>query len=200
MASSEKSKSWTQLIASGASAVVQADCAPRADFEDTARKRLEPPVDPYYLTEAASDVIRILKRNGRFETWIDSEFSGLKVTQPALIQALGRLDIPIFTTNYDTLVESVLGLHPVSPTNPSLMIRTASGRYPGVGHIHGVWSEPETCVITLGDYARIVQDKGSGTVHRALSLTRFLVYVGFEAVHNWANERFGSASQQHFLH
>jgi len=208
LASSEKAKSWTQLIESGAAAVVAAGCAPRADFEDTVRRRLEPPVDPYYLTEAASDVIRVLKRNGRFETWIDSEFSGLKVTYPSLIQALGRLEIPIFTTNYDTLVESVLKLHPVSPANPALMIRTASGGYPGVGHVHGVWSDPETCVITLGDYARITHDKGSGTVHRALSLTRSLVYVGFgagiadenfEAVHNWANERFGSVSQQHFL-
>lgn len=208
LASSAGSKSWTQLIESGAATVVAAGCEPRSDFEESVRRRLEPPVDPYYLTEAASDVVRVLKRAGRFESWIDSEFATLKVNHPELIQALGQLDIPIFTTNYDTLVESVLKLQTVSPANPALMIRTASGGYPGIGHVHGVWSEPETCVITLGDYARIALDRGSGTAHRALSLTRSLVYVGFgagmadenfEAVHLWAKERFGSVTQQHFL-
>jgi hypothetical protein len=208
MASSRAAKSWTQLILSGAEKVVSLDQAPRPDWFGSVKSRLEPPTDPYYLTEAASDVVRVLRGSGHYERWLTDEFERQRVDSPELFNSIQGLSMPILTTNYDTLIEDTLKLQSVPPTNPSLLLRVAAGDYSGIGHIHGVWTDPATCVLTQSDYALISQDHGSGTIHRALSLTRSLVYIGFgagvsdanfEAVHNWANERLGATSNTHYL-
>ena len=200
-------KSWVELIRSGARRVSDSGQAPFGDWEEGIEKSLSRD-QTYYITAAASDVARNLRAIGVFSSWIRDEFKNLKITRPDLLEAVSKLRLPILTTNYDTLIEDALTLRSVSPSNPALLQSIVTDRYPAVGHLHGVWTEPDTCVLDFGDYAAAAADHGSGTLLRALTVTRSFVYIGFGAslddqnfstVRKWAEDHLGATHHTHFL-
>ena len=59
----------------------------------------------------------------------------------------------VTTTNYDTVVESILGGRALTITPQNMYIKTANTT--PVYHIHGICTDPEDIVITNNDYAKL---------------------------------------------
>ena len=51
---------------------------------------------------------------GEFRAWIDNRIDNLKVNKRDVLAALRDLNLPIVTTNYDTLIEQITGFPSVT--------------------------------------------------------------------------------------
>ncbi|MFV0286488.1 MAG: SIR2 family protein [Demequina sp.] len=85
----------------------------------------------------------------------------------------------MLTTNYDTLIDSRDGRSTSDLRDVRDLLDIVTGNSRAVGHLHGVWSRPETVVLGAIDYERYLQKDSHREVEHAALLTRSFVYVGF---------------------
>lgn len=118
---------------------------------------------------------------GEYAEWLHRSVGALEVGDPSLIHALGALDVPIVTTNYDHLLEKVLQRDAVSWRNEAAVDRILRGDSNAILHLHGHYSEPESVVLGLWEYAGLVESEHTQAVLRALGLAKSLLFIGFGA-------------------
>src|SRR5262249_47500706 len=138
---------WTRLIESGARWVHKVHPhLPAGWLDDRLRALASHDLDD--LLAAASQVASKLGApdGGEYAEWLHRAVGSLGVKNPSLIQALGALEIPIVTTNYDHLLERVLGREAVSWRNEAAVDRILRGDSRAILHLHGHYSEPESVV------------------------------------------------------
>lgn len=95
-----------------------------------------------------------------------------------MIDAILETKFPVLTTNYDSLIEGSDGSRSTWLDPPGMQAILA-GESSAVGHIHGVWTEPETIVLSSEDYARHIDSRAIQDLQRAALSIKTLVYVGF---------------------
>lgn len=135
--------------------------------------------NPDYVT-AATLLKRDLKEN--FGPWIVDTFTSVPPIDSELPQALARLSAPIFTTNYDTYLESVLGWDSTSYTQPDEMLRVLRGESPHVvGHLHGIYNDPESIIFSNSDYAQIANNRPAQSFQNSAFATKSFLFVGMGA-------------------
>ena len=93
---------------------------------------------------------------GIYGDWLNRSIGKLQSTDPSVIQAISALNLPIVTTNYDELIETVTAKQAVTWHEPALFEQVLRGDYPGIAHLHGFFRRPETTVLGLESYFRIV--------------------------------------------
>ncbi len=137
--------------------------------------------DPDDLLGVASQVASKLgaPRGGEYAAWLQRTIGSLEVGDPSLIHAIGALGAPIVTTNYDHLMEKVLGREAVSWHQESEVDRVLRGDSNAILHLHGHYTEPESVVLGLWEYADIAHNEHTQAVMRALSLAKSLLFIGF---------------------
>lgn len=113
-----------------------------------------------------------------YDRWLSNSIRGLEVKDPTLIKALGDLNLPILTTNYDTLVEEVLGLPSVAMDQPDEVRRVIRRESTGVIHLHGVVSRPETIVLNNEDYTVLQQESRSQDLQKATFQLSSFIFIG----------------------
>lgn len=118
---------------------------------------------------------------GEYAEWLHRSVGALEVGDATVIQALGALEVPIVTTNYDHLLEKVLHREAVSWRNEAAVDRILRGDSSAILHLHGHYSEPESVVLGLWEYAGLVDNEHTQAVMRALGLAKSLLFVGFGA-------------------
>ena len=118
---------------------------------------------------------------GEYAEWLHRSVGALEVGDASVIQALGALDVPIVTTNYDHLLEKVLQREAVSWRNEAAVDRIVRGDSSAILHLHGHYSEPESVVLGLWEYAGLVDNDHTQAVMRALGMAKSLLFVGFGA-------------------
>jgi tetratricopeptide (TPR) repeat protein len=120
-------------------------------------------------------------RGAPYASWLSKTVGVLKATTPAILYALSDLSLPIATTNYDDLLEEVTGLPAVTWRSGAQVEHVVRGHAPGILHLHGHWQDPESVVLSPGDYRAIQADQHTQAMMRALRATKTLVFIGFGA-------------------
>ena len=110
--------------------------------------------------------------------WFTDTIGALPLADTSWAVALDKLRCPILTTNYDTLIEQATGRQSASWTNTSGMQKVLSRTSTQVGHLHGVWSESDSVVLSEADYTRVLQSAPLQALQQAASSVTSLVYVG----------------------
>jgi hypothetical protein len=161
------------------------------------------------LLFVADEVTRVLggPRGGEYRRWLREAVGSLEPEDPAIIEALCDLGVPIATTNYDSLIERVTGLESVTWRSGPRVERSVRGDEPGVLHLHGHWEDPESVVLGIHSYGDVLGDAYAQFVPRALSAFNSLLFVGcgeglkdpnFLALRQWLGDVFEGSEYRHF--
>jgi hypothetical protein len=118
---------------------------------------------------------------GEYAEWLHRSVGGLEVGDASVIQALAALDVPIVTTNYDHLLEKALHRDAVSWRDEAAVDRVLRGDSNAILHLHGHYSQPESVVLGLWEYAGLVDNEHTQAVLRALGMAKSMLFVGFGA-------------------
>jgi len=59
------------------------------------------------------------------------------------------------------------------------MRKLARHQFDGVGHLHGIWTKPESVVLTEAEYAHLLTDETSQFLQQAYYLTKSFIFVGY---------------------
>ena len=116
-----------------------------------------------------------------FKNWLDDTIGQLKASKKELIEALGELDCPIMTTNYDGLLEKVLKKIPLT---------WKKFKEDGIGdsfskiknyilHVHGYYEEPESVVFNRKQYQDILNNEFAQNKLKGLLETKSLLFFGY---------------------
>ncbi|KQM59274.1 MULTISPECIES: SIR2 family NAD-dependent protein deacylase [unclassified Agreia] len=161
------------------------------------------------LISAAGLVANRIKKLGdqAYASWLRQTIGALVCVNDDLILAILNLGAPVLTTNYDTLIESVGDRTSVDWTEQfglqSLLNRDSNS----IGHLHGVWSKPESVVLSEADYQRVLGSPSLQAMQHAVSAIQSLIYVGFGAsmddpnfssLLEWHRATFPNSAAQHF--
>lgn len=165
--------------------------------------------DTASLVTAASMVTVKLRAIGTQATadWLSDDVGRLPIHHREIATALLKLPYPILTTNYDSLLEKIGGRQSACWTESRSIQQVLAGTSNAIGHIHGVWSEPESVVLSEGDYAKLLVSEAAQDLQRAASSIKSVVYVGFGSGLNdpnfaslltWHRETFNQSGVRHF--
>ena len=158
------------------------------------------------LISAAGEISNELRERNLYEKWLRRSIGSLELQDGSVIGALGRLGVPIWTTNYDNLIEKAIHQVPVTRGNPRFL-EVARGEAPGVLHLHGHYLEPATVVLGIKDYLGVEANKPAQAVQQAVSLMKTLLLVGFggglddpnfRALRKWMGEVLKDSHYQHY--
>lgn len=161
-------------------------------------------------TSAAGLLTEKLKQANLYDHWLEETIGGLTPNSQGeeLARLLVATGAPIFTTNYDTLLERATGLDTFSQKQPAQLLKLARGTLSGVGHLHGVWTDPSSLVFGSTDYAETFhEERPIRQVEEALSLLSNLVFIGargtitdpnFGSLLQWCENTLPSHSVRHF--
>ena len=142
----------------------------------------------------------------RFNRWLAAAVGSLDIVDETLAHAISALKTPIFTTNYDTLLERALGRSSASFTQPDQMRTIATGGE-DVGHLHGIYTDGDNVIFSEQDYVRVLSNTPAQNLQNsAFTMTTFL-FIGFGAgtddpnfqlmIENFGKS-FGGTAQAHY--
>jgi hypothetical protein len=131
------------------------------------------------LITAATVVERRLVAKKDWKRWLHEMFSKLVPTQPAVLEALCELGLPLVTANYDGLLEYVGRRQAVTWRDHAMVERLLRGELAGILHLHGHFAEPESVVFGADSYERVMDDGHTQAILRKLFLDKTLVFIGF---------------------
>jgi tetratricopeptide (TPR) repeat protein len=202
-----KAASWQGLLELGVEHCVTLDGARRGKWES---RKLEDVHSPnlHDLLSAATNIAGIIRKEGEWSRWLSDTVGQLQPVRPEILAALGGLNAPIVTTNYDALLDSHLQRRAITWQDSADQI--AFHRLENrdcILHLHGVWHDAESVVLGADDYARIVGHKLAQSGLRALGEIWSLVFVGcgdglsdpnFGPFLDWMGEVLKGARHRHF--
>ena len=200
--------SWLGLLEDGISRCEQVYLGLPAGWAEEQRARLRSS-DVSELLAVSEEIARVLDAptGGEYRRWLRESVGELRADAPAVIEALRDLDVPILTTNYDSLIEDVTGLEPVTWKDGARVERLLRGDEPGVFHLHGHWRKPETVVLGIRSYEDALGDESAQFVQRAAAAFHSLLFIGcgdglddpnFSALREWLGRVFAHAEHRHF--
>ena len=112
------------------------------------------------LVQAASRIEQALREvhGGEYGSWLADSVGGLKLNDRRTIDALLSWQARIATTNYDNLFEDASHLRAVVWAQGDLALQVLRGVQPGILHLHGHYTSPETVVFGAKTYEDICRD------------------------------------------
>jgi tetratricopeptide (TPR) repeat protein len=146
-------------------------------------------------------------RGGEYGRWLRETVGALRAVHRDVLEALRDLGVTIATTNYDGLIEEVTSRPPVTWQDGARVERVLRRDDPGVLHLHGYWERPETVILGVRDYERVLGDAHAQTMQRAIRANRTLLFVGcgeglkdpnFGACLKWTRGVFAESEYRHY--
>jgi len=200
--------SWTGLLNEAVRWCVELDPTLPAGWGDLLRREIRSG-DLDDLLSAAEKLTQKLggREGGEYARWLRETVGSLRPERPEFIRALQALNVPLATTNYDTLIEQVTGLRGVPVHKNRQAERIIRGDDRAVLHLHGYWEEPETVVLGIRSYMTHGQDAHAQAVERVLAMTKSLLFVGmgaglddpnFRALRDWMRVTMRGSEYRHF--
>ena len=160
------------------------------------------------LLYVADEVARALgaPTDGEYRRWLRETIGGLRAEHREVIAALSDLDVPIATTNYDSLIEEVTGLEPVTWRDDARTVRVLRRDEAGILHLHGHWEDAESVVLGIHSYEEVLGDTRAQFMQQAITAFNSLLFVGcgeglkdpnFSALRRWLVQ-FAGWEYRHF--
>lgn len=162
------------------------------------------------MCDAAGEVIGALGgvSSGDYRIWLKKSVGALSPADRAVLDALVALDVPLVTTNYDSLLESVSGYKTVTWHQYALVSDLLRDRsHSKILHVHGHWEEPESVVLDTASYNRFLADEIAQGQLEAFLHTRTMLFVGFGAglndptfrrLRTWMSKHLAGAGHRHY--
>jgi len=206
---SNRVASWKGLLADGIERCVLVG---RPAATEGWAERLRADLESADLDDLLSMAERVASRlgapaEGEYRRWLRGTVGALRVSDPSVPRALAELGTTIATTNYDGLLEEVTGRPPVTWRDGARMERVVRGDEAGILHLHGHWQDPESVVLGIRSYEKVLGDAPAQAMIRALRTLRTLVFVGcgagledpnFAALLAWSRDVFAGSEYRHF--
>jgi tetratricopeptide (TPR) repeat protein len=201
--------SWTGLLSSGIDRCEAVGQPPVPERWAERRREDLASGDLQSLLTVAEEVASRLgaPSGGEYGRWLRETVGTLAVLDSSVLAAIHELGVEIATTNYDSLIEQVTGLPPVTWRDGARVERVVRGDEPGVLHLHGHWLEPESVVLGIRSYETVLGSAHAQAMLRALRTTRTLLFIGcgagledpnFGALLRWSREVFAGSEYRHF--
>jgi tetratricopeptide (TPR) repeat protein len=201
--------SWKGLLADGIERCVLVGRPPAAEGW---AERLRADLGSADLDDLLSVAERVSSRlgapaGGDYSRWLRETVGALRASDPSVPRALAELGVTIATTNYDGLLEEVTGQPPVTWRDGARMERVARGDEAAILHLHGHWQDPQSVVLGIRSYERVLGDAPAQAMMRALRTLRTLLFVGcgagledpnFAALLAWSRGVFAGSEYRHF--
>ncbi len=165
--------------------------------------------DPDSLIVAAGHISKALRgiSEQTFANWLSESIGELKAENPALAEALLKFRIPILTTNYDNMLSTVGGIPAVTWRDHKKMHDIITSKLRGIGHLHGLWDEVESVVLSESDYVRLIESEPAQTLQHSASVIKGIIYIGFgegindpkfKNLRSWFKSLFSVTNHSHF--
>jgi len=200
--------SWNGLLNSGVDRCVEVAQPLAKDWAQRARADISSgDLDDLLATAGKVSAKLGAPDGGEYRRWLRETVGSLHPQKRETIEALQALDLVLATTNYDSLIEEVTGLEPVTWTDGARVERVVRGDEKGVLHLHGHWMKPESVILDARSYERILGDAHAQTMLRALQATTTLLFVGcgdglsdpnFGALLRWTGKVFAQSEYRRF--
>ena len=139
------------------------------------------------LINAAELLKGHLKKSQRYFDWMDCTIGALQPVFPAPAKCIGKLmeqDTVVLTTNYDVLLESVIGAKTLSYYDKKEILGILrGGKTDSVIHIHGYYqnkpdSSPfDNTIASVDDYSRLLSDETAQFLQRWFA-SGPIIYIG----------------------
>lgn len=206
--------SWGGLIRHG----IQYASSRARTLDDKKRRELESALKlgtPSFWITAAEELAKALdarQGGGNFASWLreavgsfEESIVDTSVLEP--IALLARMGATIATVNYDGVLESVTGLHPVTWRQPNRALRVLRGEDRGILHLHGHWGDPESVVLGTSSYEDVVRDEHTRAMLAGMHMWRSMLFVGHGAglddpnwgsFLDWAAKVFATSEHRHY--
>lgn len=98
-----------------------------------------------------------------------------------LARTIEQLNAPVMTTNYDTLYEQITK-KPSITWSESRKFRTAiKSQSTDVIHLHGIWDDPESVILTTSDYEKILRHEDTAALRQSIGVLKTIIFVGYGA-------------------
>jgi SIR2-like domain len=199
--------SWVGLLEDGISRCEQLFLTLPDDWGSGLRAKLHSG-EAEDLLSAADEVARTLGApgGGEYRRWLRETVGGLTVEHREVIAALKDLDVPIATTNYDSLIEEATGLEPVTWRDDARVVRVLRRDETGILHLHGHWEDSESVVLGIHSYDDVLGDARAQFLQQAITAFNSLLFVGcgeglkdpnFSALRRWLVQ-FAGWEYRHF--
>jgi energy-coupling factor transporter ATP-binding protein EcfA2 len=132
------------------------------------------------LFDAANYASRVLReaKPPKYVAWLDEAVGQLTANNTELIKAIGALDCPILTLNYDSLIHTTLKRERAVWTQGDLVQAITRKEFNRVLHLHGHYAEASSVILSEGDYGRISADATIQAILAAVALQKTLLFVG----------------------
>ncbi|HKB29687.1 MAG TPA: SIR2 family protein [Streptosporangiaceae bacterium] len=200
--------SWTGLLRDGCERAARVAAGLPPGWRETVRGQVDSG-DLDWMLLAAEDMTRRLggRKSGEYRRWLADSVGRLRVADPSLIDALAGLGVPLATTNYDSLVEQVTSLPPVTWRDGARIQEVLRGDRRGVLHLHGYFDEPESVVLGIRSYEAALGDAAAQGLQRAVMSLRSVLFAGFGAgladpnfgaLLDWVAGTFSGSGYRHF--
>lgn len=137
---------------------------------------------------AASKVVDCLKEHGFYQKWLEELFGSL-LTLPVhknqggvvgKLHSLQEQGALLVYTYYDTILDSAFHTVPVLLDDEEVVRSWAAHQTPGLLHVHGIYSKPESMQCDCVNYRQLVGDAAGGHVLREVCRSRSVIFLGFD--------------------
>jgi ATP-dependent RNA helicase HelY len=145
---------------------------------------------------------------GEYASWLERSVGHLPVTDDKLLNALPDVE-HILTTNYDTLWEARFRQRkPITWTEPNSTTRYSRSAREFVYHLHGIYSNPESVILSGTDYGRLSERDTVPTLLKHISTSHSMLLLGygqglddpnFGPLMDWLASTQATATHRHYL-
>lgn len=137
---------------------------------------------------AASKVVDSLREHGIYKKWLEELFGSLlslpvQRHQVAVVETLRSLQekgVLLVYTYYDTILDAALKTSPVFLNDEAAVRSWASRQTPGLLHVHGVYTHPDSVRCDCVDYRQLVGESCGAPLLREVCRNRNVVFLGFD--------------------
>lgn len=138
-----------------------------------------------YLLTAGEKIADTMGRSSavHFGKFLASTIGNLKADRGKceLGFAVQSLGVPVLTTNYDNLYEQIVGNPSCTWRDPRTFHDAITGESTEVVHLHGIWKDPDSVILTVSDYERIIRDLNTAILRQAVGVLKSIVFIGYGA-------------------
>jgi predicted NACHT family NTPase len=201
---------WDGLLLHGVDRCVHTEHVLDADEARIVRLQIKC-ANPDFLVSAAELVSGRLrgKSPGTYHRWLKDTVGELDPTHPEILNVLAAFPGVLATLNYDGLLEKAAGREPITWQDADKVEEVLRGdRTDAVVHLHGYYDKPDSVVLGLRSYIKVIEDPHTRSVLQLFTIDRTLLFVGcggavtdpnFARLIKWAKDAKRQTTHRHFL-